>query len=114
MSSRAPIVTERAADARATFGREWLTPLSTALGTTFLAAYMVFHGLHVLGRDPTWVRGLSPVPFFATCAASAINALGFGSLCTFALLGNDKLLASLPRVLALSVALFTCEMVLLP
>jgi hypothetical protein len=90
------------------------TPLATIVGVSFLYSYMVFHALHVAKRDPQVVTLLSPIPLFATCAASAFTGIALGCVATLFALGNDKLLARLPRLLAVAMVLFALEIVLFP
>ncbi|HWZ88004.1 MAG TPA: hypothetical protein VNW92_04120 [Polyangiaceae bacterium] len=91
-----------------------LASLSALAGTSFLYAYMVLHALHVAGIDPKFVQLLSAVPLFATCGASVLAGSLFGVLCHFAGLDHGKILLRMPKLLALSVVLFTLEILFFP
>lgn len=91
-----------------------LAVLSSLTGTTFLDAYLVLHALHVAGRDPKFVTRLSPVPLFACCGTAAIAGLLFGVSCSLVRLDHDKLLLRMPSILAVSVALFSLEILIWP
>jgi hypothetical protein len=90
------------------------TPLATFVGVAFFYSYMVFHALHVAKRDPQIVKLLSPIPLFATCAAAAITGLVLGSVATLFALADDRALTRLPKLLGVTVVLFTLEIVLFP
>ena len=91
-----------------------LASLSALAGTSFLYAYMVLHALHVAGKDPKFVQLLSAVPLFATCGASALAGSLFGILCHFARLDQAKILLRMPKLLTLSLVLFTLEILFFP
>ena len=90
------------------------TLLSTLVGTNFLCAYMVFHGLHAAGRDPTFMKLLSPIPLFATCEAASLAGLMLGLASTLAVADHDKLLLRMPKLLGVTIVLFTLEILLFP
>jgi hypothetical protein len=75
---------------------------------------MVFHALHVAGRDLRFVNLFSTIPLFATCAAASAVGLLLGGLGMLAVADPDSLLARLPKVLGVAIALFTIEIVLFP
>jgi hypothetical protein len=83
-------------------------------GTGFLGSYMFFHALHVAGRDPSFVRRLSAIPFFWTCEAALLAGLAIGVACTLASRDLERLLAHMPKILALTIVLFTLEILLFP
>jgi hypothetical protein len=88
--------------------------LSPLVGTNFLCAYMVFHGLHVARRDPTFMKLLSAIPLFATCEAASLVGLMLGLASTLAVVDHDKLLSRMPKILGVTIVLFTLEIVLFP
>src|SRR5258708_856205 len=105
---------ERVVSQRAGALTHRLASLSALAGTSFLYAYMVLHALHVAGKDPKFVQLLSGVPLFATCGASALAGVSFGVLCHFSGLDQTKILLRLPKLLALSLVLFTLEILFCP
>jgi hypothetical protein len=116
MVSRA---SETNAAVRSSFAREsavsaLLASLSALVGTSFLCSYMVFHALHVAGRDPQLVKLLCPIPLFATCGASLVTGVCFGCLSTLAVADHARLLTRLPKILGLAVVLFTLEILIFP
>lgn len=88
--------------------------LATVSGTCLLVAYMVFHALHAAGRDPQFVKALSRIPLFSTCAAALLSGLGAGILGTLSPLDHDKLLARISKILAVTILLFTLEILFFP
>ena len=83
-------------------------------GTGFLGSYMLFHALHVARRDPAFVKLLSAIPFFWACEAALLAGLAIGVSCTLASRDLERLLARMPKILALTIALFTLEILLFP
>src|SRR5450755_3576065 len=88
--------------------------LATLSGTNFLIAYMVLHALHAAGRDPLFVKALSRIPLFSTGEAALLSALGVGVLGALSALDHDKLLARISKILAVTILLFTLEILLFP
>ena len=88
--------------------------LATLGGTSFLVAYMVFHALHVAGQDPLFLNSLSRIPLFSTCEAALLSGLGAGILATLSVLDHDKLLGRISKVLAVTILLFTLEILFFP
>jgi hypothetical protein len=91
-----------------------LASLATLAGTGLLGSYMVFHALHVAGRDPHFVTSLSAVPLFSTCEAALLVGLGVGLSGSLAVLDHDKLLVRMSKILAVTIVLFTLEIVFFP
>jgi hypothetical protein len=91
-----------------------LASLATLAGTSFLGSYMVFHGLHVAGRDPLFVKLLSAIPLFNTCEVSLLVGLAVGLSATLAVLDHDRLLIRMSKILAVAIVLFTLEILLFP
>jgi hypothetical protein len=88
--------------------------LATLAGTGFLAAYMLFHALHVAGRDPLFVKSLSAIPLFSTCEAAGLVGLAVGLSGSLAVLDHDRLLVRMSKILAVTIVLFTFEIVFFP
>jgi hypothetical protein len=91
-----------------------LAVLSALAGSAFLGSYMVFHALHVAGRDPSFVRALTTIPLFATCEAALLAGSCLGLALALALRDFERSLRQLPRILFVVVALFTLEILLFP
>jgi hypothetical protein len=91
-----------------------LASLVTLAGAGFLGSYMVFHALHVARRDPLLVKSLSAIPLFFTCEAALLVGLGVGLSGTLAVLDHDRLLARMPKILAVAIVLFTLEIMFFP
>jgi len=88
--------------------------LATLAGTGFLASYLAFHALHVAGRDPLFVKSLSAIPLFSTCEAAGLVGLVVGLSGSLAVLDHDRLLVRMSKILAVTIMLFTLEIVFFP
>ena len=91
-----------------------LTALVALVGIAFLGSYIGFHALHVAGRDPSFVHGLTAIPLFATCEAALLAGACVGLALALVVRDFERLLTQLPRILLGVVALFTLEILLFP
>ncbi len=72
----------------------------------FLTSYSVLQLLHALGRDPTAVRALTPIPLFARFLASASIAGVLGPIVGLVPADPGRCLRQVPGSLVIAIALF--------
>lgn len=91
-----------------------MATLVALTSTAFLGSYMVFHALHVAGRDPSFVLRLAKIPLFSSCEAALLAGSCLGLSLALAVRDFERLLTQLPRIVLTLVALFTLEILLFP
>lgn len=107
-------VVELVSGRRAVSAPRCFASLSTLAAISFLFTYMGLHALHVSGRDPKFVQLLSEIPLFACSGTAALAGILFAVSCRLAGLDHERLLCRMPKILALSVALFALEIAFFP
>ena len=79
----------------------------------FLVVYVTLQLLNALGRDPTWVAALTPIPLFARAGASVACAVPTGLALGHLVRDHQRWLQTLPALLAAAIALFVIAIALL-
>jgi hypothetical protein len=101
---RPPIAAQRSTSARAGIQ-------IAGGGAAFLVVYVTLQLFHALGRDPSLVTALSPIPLFARFAASSAFALPAGLALGLLVRDRERFLSRLPALLAAAIALFIIAVV---
>jgi hypothetical protein len=75
-------------------------------GVGFLVVYVTLQLLHALGREPSLVFTLAPIPLFARFVASVACAFPAGVVIGFVVRDHRRWLRILPALLTAAIALF--------